>query len=242
MYGSAFCRAYNEFGWNVYPEVFAGQLLEWLRRRGITAESCLDLGCGTGVLCEQLARAGIRTLGVDLSPGMIAIARERAPELDFRVGDMTAFQPEERVDLVTCTGDAVNHLFSPEDLRRMFRNAADVLRDGGWLVFDLLREEEVPDGEPFTLDYSDSVSAVFRTARDREDVIHLTVSVFENGELRTREDIQEKVHPPALIRSLLRESGFRVEQFADSLLPESGSHGTTWFVAARKALPFSKEL
>ena len=26
MYSSAFCRVYNEFGWNVYPEVFAAQL------------------------------------------------------------------------------------------------------------------------------------------------------------------------------------------------------------------------
>ena len=30
MYGSLFCRVYNEFGWNVYPEVFAEQLLRWL--------------------------------------------------------------------------------------------------------------------------------------------------------------------------------------------------------------------
>ena len=33
MYSDIFCKVYNEFGWNYYPEVFAEQLLQWLRRK-----------------------------------------------------------------------------------------------------------------------------------------------------------------------------------------------------------------
>ena len=83
MYSSAFCRVYNEFGWNVYPEVFAGQLLRFLERRGAAVRSALDLGCGTGILCRELIRSGIRAVGADLSVGIIDIARAQVPEGTF---------------------------------------------------------------------------------------------------------------------------------------------------------------
>ena len=52
MYSDVFCKVYNEFGWNYYPEIFGEQLLQWLQKQGIRPKSCLDLGCGTGILCE----------------------------------------------------------------------------------------------------------------------------------------------------------------------------------------------
>ena len=93
MYSSVFCRIYNEFGWNVYPEVFAEQLWRWLGRKNAAVRTALDLGCGTGVLCRALAERGVKARGVDLSEGMIAIARERAPALRFDVGDMGRKRP-----------------------------------------------------------------------------------------------------------------------------------------------------
>jgi SAM-dependent methyltransferase len=49
----------------------------------------VDLGCGTGSLSVLLARAGYAVCGVDLSRGMLAVAREKAAglEVDFREGD-----------------------------------------------------------------------------------------------------------------------------------------------------------
>ena len=232
MYGSAFCRAYNEFGWNVYPEVFAGQLLRFLDRRGAAVHTALDLGCGTGILCRELIRSGIRAVGVDLSEDMIALARENVPEGTFYTADMTVFRPENTFDLVTCTGDALNHLFDPEDIRQVFENISGYLAPGGLLVFDLLRESEIPAHEPFELAYSDSVRAVFLTAREPGDVIRLHIEVFEDGRLSAREDILEKLHDPGLVCSLLGEAGLRVLQCADRLLLDADTHGTTWFIAA----------
>ncbi len=233
MYSSAFCRIYNEFGWNVYPEVFAEQLWEWLARRGASVRTSLDLGCGTGVLCGALAARGVKAAGIDLSQGMIAIARERYPACRFTVADMTAYAPEEAFDLVTCTGDALNHLFSPEDTARVFRNVYGYLAPGGYFVFDLLRETEIPAEEPFELPYSDTVRAVLRTARDGEGAVCLRVSVYEDGEKVLEEEIRERLYDPGMICSLLEETGFTVLQCADRLLPEAG-HGATWFIAARK--------
>lgn len=50
----------------------------------------LDAGCGTGYLTAQLSARGAKVVGVDLSDNMIAIAREHAPDLDFRVDSVTS--------------------------------------------------------------------------------------------------------------------------------------------------------
>ena len=50
MYSDVFCKVYNEFGWNYYPEAFGQQLLQWLEKNGIKPKNAMDLGCGTGIL------------------------------------------------------------------------------------------------------------------------------------------------------------------------------------------------
>lgn len=233
MYGGAFCRVYNEFGWNVYPQMFAEQLLEWLRRRGARVASALDLGCGTGVLCETLRDGGIAAEGVDLSADMIALARQRAPELRFEVADMTRYRPGRRFDLVTCTGDALNHVFDLRDVERVFENAFFALNPGGYFAFDLLNAREVPDGEPFDLDFSETVRARFQTTRTGDEV-HLNISVFEGGVLSVEEHIREKNHDVGAVLRLLRGAGFVTVQCGDQLLKDSGVHATTWFIIGQK--------
>jgi SAM-dependent methyltransferase len=49
----------------------------------------LDVGCGPGRVVGLLAERGLPVIGVDLSPGMIEVARRDHPDLDFRVGSMT---------------------------------------------------------------------------------------------------------------------------------------------------------
>ena len=57
---------------------------EELRHRGVIG----DLGCGPGHVAAYLAERGLRVVGIDLSPRMIAVASARWPALDFRTGDM----------------------------------------------------------------------------------------------------------------------------------------------------------
>ncbi|MFI6809315.1 class I SAM-dependent methyltransferase [Streptomyces luteogriseus] len=49
-----------------------------------------DLGCGPGKVAAHLAALGVPVFGVDVSPGMIELARAAYPELRFSVGSMTA--------------------------------------------------------------------------------------------------------------------------------------------------------
>jgi len=233
MYSEVFCRVYNEFGWNYYPEIFGEQLLRWMAENGVAVKTAMDLACGTGVLCEILRENGIESAGMDLSGGMIAIARQRCAGIEYTVADMTVFRPEKQYDLVTCTGDALNHILELEDLEKIFRNVYAYTAPGGYFLFDILNENEISDSEPFEMDFTETTRVWFRMTRPRQDRVELHVRVYEKGQLQFEEVIREAVHDVQAVCGLLRKCGFTVVRCADSLL-DSGGHGTTWFVIARK--------
>ena len=233
MYSDVFCKVYNVFGWNYYPEIFGEQLLEWLRRNHVSPKTSMDLACGTGVLCEILHQSGIRASGMDLSHGMIEIARAGNPGISYDVADMITYCPERQYDLVTCTGDALNHIGNLQDIERIFRNVYSYVSPGGYFIFDILNEHEVSNSEPFEMDFSDTVRVWFQMLRSGERQVNLKIRVYENGALSFEENIRETVHDPAAVCELLRQCGFEVVKCADRLL-DDGNHGTTWFVIARK--------
>ncbi len=233
MYSDVFCKVYNEFGWNYYPEAFGQQLLQWLKDRHVTVRTALDLACGTGVLCRILQAGGIESRGMDFSEGMIAIARAESPDIPYDVADMTTYRPETQFDLVTCTGDAVNHIPNLRDVGRIFENVYAYLAPGGYFIFDLLDENEISTEEPFDLEFDEHISARFRITRPSENRVHLQTQVFTDGVHSFTEDIFETVHDRSAILELLRSAGFELVSCAHRLL-ETSPEVATWYVIARK--------
>ena len=71
-------------------DAMRASLLSWLPA-DMTGLRLLDAGCGTGSLAVEAARRGAEVVAIDVAAGLVAIARERAPEglrIDWRVGDM----------------------------------------------------------------------------------------------------------------------------------------------------------
>ena len=233
MYSDVFCQVYNTFGWNYYPEIFGDLLLQWLQRQDFHPKTAMDLGCGTGILCEILHKNGIRASGMDFSSGMIDIARSSCPEIDYQVADMITFCPDLQFDLVTCTGDALNHIHDLSDVARIFQNVLRYTAPGGYFLFDILRRDEATAGEPFVVDFDETMRVFFQLTQPEEGMIALTVRTFENGALQFEEVIREKVHDQRVICELLRSAGFTVEACTDRLLPEHNG-STTWYIVAKK--------
>ncbi|MEA3055831.1 MAG: demethylmenaquinone methyltransferase / 2-methoxy-6-polyprenyl,4-benzoquinol methylase [Actinomycetota bacterium] len=85
----------------------------------------LDLAAGTGDFCRELARGGLRPVGIDLSFGMLVAARTDAPLVQ---GDALRLSvPDRSVDGVTC-GFALRNLRA---LEPFFDELARVVRPGG---------------------------------------------------------------------------------------------------------------
>jgi SAM-dependent methyltransferase len=89
-----------------------------------------DVGCGPGRLTGHLHGIGLDAFGIDLSPGMIDVARRDHPDLRFEVGSMTA------LDLPDGSLTGVLAWFSlihvPDgDVPAVFAEFHRVLRPGG---------------------------------------------------------------------------------------------------------------
>lgn len=91
----------------------------------------LDAACGTGRHAAKLAELGHEVIGVDTTEAMLAVAREKAPAVDFRAGRLEALPVDDAsVDLVTCAL-ALTHV---PDLMPVMLEFARVLRPGGQAV------------------------------------------------------------------------------------------------------------
>lgn len=97
----------------------------------------LDLACGTGDLCRELARGGYGPVGVDLSMGMLRAARTTAPLVHADI--LRLPMPDASVDGAAC-GFALRNLLA---LEPFFDELARVVRPGGRIA--LLEVAEPPN-------------------------------------------------------------------------------------------------
>jgi SAM-dependent methyltransferase len=98
-------------------------------------ERVLDNGCGTGGVAELIAGPDVTVVGIDLAPGLIDIARERADErglsIDYRVGDCENLDVEDAS--FDAVGSSVGIMFAP-DHQATASELARVTRPGGRLA------------------------------------------------------------------------------------------------------------
>lgn len=98
------------------------------RTRIAAGTRVLDLGCGSGEFCALAAARGATASGIDAAEGMIAVARQLAPDADLRVGAMEHLPWDNRsFDAVT----AFNALQFAADFTTALLEATRVVRPGG---------------------------------------------------------------------------------------------------------------
>jgi ubiquinone/menaquinone biosynthesis C-methylase UbiE len=112
-------------------------------------DRALDLGCGTGTLAAELARRGVRVVGVDISAPMLAQAAQRVRELGME--DQVTLRELGAVDLDTAFEDAsfdavvstlVFSELSADEIEYTLGECRRILRPGGRL---LVADEVLPD-------------------------------------------------------------------------------------------------
>jgi SAM-dependent methyltransferase len=103
----------------------------------------VELAVGTGRIAVPIAAEGIRVIGVDSSPGMLEVCRERVEDagvgelVDLRFGDLRRPPVEEHVELVLCPFRSYLHLHDDEERLEALGAARELLVNGGRLVFDV---------------------------------------------------------------------------------------------------------
>ena len=134
-------EVYDLFSEDMDPIAWADDLISRLREAGISRGRVLDLGCGTGRISLQLARAGYDVVGIDRSEEMLRVAQERlwreGHRLPLSRQDMRSFSLHKSVDAVVCACDGINYLTDLTMVQSCFARVARALRPGGLFLFDI---------------------------------------------------------------------------------------------------------
>lgn len=210
----------HDAGHTDFARKAAPGLLALLARPGVPRGRVVDLGCGSGVWAERLVQAGYKVLGVDISPGMIALARERVPTAEFACASF------HDVDLppcaaVTSIGECLGYLFDRINRRRalggLFRRVYDALLPGGVFVFDVLQPGFVPTAEPLRRFRTGPDWAVLVEVTEDPKTQTLTRRITSFREVDGAYRRSEECHQQRLLRAAdltldLRRIGFRVRR------------------------------
>src|SRR4051812_5469915 len=105
---------YDAFTAGYDYERWLDALEELAREHGLRGRRLLDVACGTGKSFLPMLERCYDVVACDLSPGMVARAREKASgDVELFVADMRELPRVGSFDLITCLDDAVNYLTSP---------------------------------------------------------------------------------------------------------------------------------
>lgn len=126
-------KAYLAHRQSLKSDSYVRLLLKQLAKNSLI----LDVGCGAGVPVDDLLiKAGHEVVGIDLSPGLIKIARKLVPQASYLVGDMQQLKPNEYlVDAVVCLF-ALFHV-PRSDHARLIKTFASFLPINGWLLISM---------------------------------------------------------------------------------------------------------
>lgn len=100
--------------------------------------SILDLGCGTGLLCNAYAADGHDVTGVEPSSAMLEIARSKpfGEKIEWVHGSAQTYRSAKRFDLVVMTGHAFQVLLNKSDVQATFETMRSHLKRDGIAVFE----------------------------------------------------------------------------------------------------------
>ena len=135
----------------------------------------LDVATGTGDLAIELASRGAEVTGSDFSPGMLDVARRKAPELRWEQGNALDLPYEDnQFDAATVGFGARN--FS--DLQQGLREMARVVRPGGRVVvLEITTPQKPPLSTFFSLWFDRIVPMLGKLAKEPEAYTYLPNSV-----------------------------------------------------------------
>jgi SAM-dependent methyltransferase len=180
----------------------------------------LELGVGTGRLAVPLAQAGhdagIRVVGVDSSPAMLARLAERDPGrlVDPVQGDMVTGLPDGPFALAFVAYNTIFNLTGDGEQARCFAAVAERLVPGGRFVVEaFVPADPPPTGDVVgvrTLTADRVVLSITRNDPDRSAAIGQFVELTEAGGVRLR-PWSIRYATPAELDSAAAEAGFAVE-------------------------------
>jgi D-alanine-D-alanine ligase len=181
--------------------------------------SILDLCCGQGRHCLELARRGFRNVqGVDRSRYLIRLAKKRAQNeglnVAFKEGDARNPRlPENSFDCITIMGNSFGYFSNKQDDEKVLNSVGKLLRPSGQLVLDITDGAHMAENfDRRSWEWIDEHHFVCRErsiSADKERLISREVIVNDETGVIADQFYAERLYTRESIGRLLEKTGFR---------------------------------
>jgi ubiquinone/menaquinone biosynthesis C-methylase UbiE len=217
-----FAEVYDTFMDNVPYEEWADYLQDILKEYDISDGLVLELGCGTGIMTELLAKRGYDMIGVDNSESMLELAMEKriksGRDILYLLQDMQSFELYGTVKAVVSVCDSINYIKDDAELTEVFKLVNNYLDPQGIFIFDFNTEYKYREilGERVIAEEREECSFIWENyyrAEDKMNEYQLTLFVQsqEDPDLyrRYQEVHRQKAYTLEKIKTLIEKAGLR---------------------------------
>ncbi len=223
----------------------ADRLLSLFAKHRKAPSSLLDLACGSGSLCVELAKRGIDMIGVDNSAEMLLKAREKAAidgaEILFLQQDMRCLDLYGTVEGAVCMLDSLNHLTKTMDLLAVFQRLSLFVESNGLLIFDVntpYKHRQILGNQSYVME-QDNLMCVWRNRLidktcEVEEWLDFFVQEENRRYIRLDDTVRERAYSMATLKKLLKQADFSVLAVYDGDTMETPCDTTQrWLFVAR---------
>lgn len=228
-----FAYIYDKLMYDIDYSRWADYIEEIFKRNNKKPSLVLDLGCGTGNFCIEMAKRGYEMIGVDISADMLSCAKTKSEEQGVDIlylnQDMTNFELYGTVDTIVCLMDSLNYILYKKDIKRMLKLVKNYLNPDGLFIFDVNTPYKFENvfAENVFYDVSDDATYIWQNHYDKKSKIcefELTFFIKDcEGYKKYDEVHQERSYDKAELSGLINMSGLKLLNVYDELKLSSPS-------------------
>lgn len=249
-YTASFARIYDDIMGTVPYKLWYDYIHDIMNFYQLKAEDVLDLACGTANMSLLFAKNSYQVTGLDKSTDMLTVAKEKVKkagvDINFINANLSSFSTEEKFDLAISLFDSLNYILDIADLKKVFANVYNVLKETGYFIFDVNTIDRLMSIKPgSTVFNGDDYSCIWEDIIDKEKKlwqVRLKIYLKNLGEY-FEEFHQEKGYKISILKKVLYEVGFtHIDVYnAYTLTEASDKDNRVYFIAFKnKSMPNKK--
>jgi len=224
IFNEDFSKIYDTFNYDEKLKIFLDIILDFCDRSDIKLQNHLDMGCGTGNFCKMVKEKNIDSKGVDISEGMLKIAKEKYPDIIFENSNIVNYKENNKYDFITCNFDTINHLLEIELWNKFFENVGVLMKQNGIFAFDFITMKKYRNANEivFSTREKDKDYIICRFPIEKNLLISKYIYYLQNGRTykKTEQTIVEAFFETEDIIKLLKDNGFEIKKIYDKKLEE----------------------
>lgn len=218
---SSFAEFYDRLTDNVDYDDISRQIDRLVERFDGRKNILLELGCGTGSLCEKMSGLGYDVIGIDNSHEMLSVALDKKFDsgntIQYLCQDMTEIDMFGTIDVTVSVLDSINHLPDADAVQKAIEKVSLFAFPDGLFIFDMntvYKHREILGNNSYIYDMDGLFCSWQNEYNEADDSVEMFLDFFveqDDGQyVRYQESFKEIALEESVIDEMLKQSGFEI--------------------------------